>query len=244
MASWDNQKIFADKTLLTRYATERIVRLAQATLEHNETFSIALSGGSTPKVIYALLAEEYSQMLNWERIHLFWGDERCVAPTAANSNYRMVKESLLDHIQIPEGNVHRMKGEDTPQQAAADYAVEVKQFFPNPDDLFDLTLLGMGSDGHTASLFPGTDAVHEKQELVVGHYIEAVDMHRLTLTPPAILRSMNIMFIISGAEKAEALHEVLLGSENPDLYPSQVISRSGHAHVVWALDEAAASKLP
>ena len=243
MTDWDNRKIFPDSSTLTRYVAERIARLAQATLEHNETFSIALSGGSTPKPIYHLLATEFREALDWERIHLFWGDERCVAPDDPQSNYRMVKEVLIDAIRIPEDNIHRMHGEDDPNQAAMAYEEEILRFFDNPEELFDLNLLGMGDDGHTASLFPGTKAVHEDERLVIAHHIDSLQMSRITLTRVGILRSMNIMFIVSGSKKAQVLREVLSGADDPDRYPSQVIARSNHAHLVWAIDEAAASQL-
>lgn len=241
--SENNLKIQPNKASLIRYATERIVRIAQATLEVNERFSIALAGGSTPGPVYEMLGEEYGHLLDWSRIHLFWGDERCVPPDDAQSNYRLVKDMLLRHVEIPDTNLHRMRGEDKPEEAAAAYAAELQAFFQGEDELFDLMLLGMGDDGHTASLFPGTAAVHEQQRWVIAHYVEAVDMWRLTLTPPAILKSSNIMFLIAGEKKAKPLYEVLHGTYQPLLYPSQVIARQDHEHVVWVLDEAAAANV-
>lgn len=241
---WSKIKIQRDKATLTRYAAERIVRMAQATLEVNETFSIALAGGSTPRPVYEMLATEYAAMLDWERIHLFWGDERCVPQDDEQSNYRMVHEALIARVPIPASNVHRMRGEDDPVGAAAAYETELSTFFGDSDEWFDLTLLGMGDDGHTASLFPNTEALEEREKLVLAHHVQAKgDLWRITLTFPAILRSMNIMFLIAGADKASALYEVLHGTDDPQMYPSQTIARSDHPHIIYALDEAAAAKL-
>lgn len=239
---WDNLKILQDKPALLQYAAERIVRLATATLDVNDRFSIALSGGSTPRPMYEMLADKFDPYLDWERIHLFFGDERCVAPDDEQSNYRMVKETLLDKINIPDANVHRIHGEDAPEIAAKSYAEEIKAFFGDEDDFFDLNLLGIGEDGHTASLFPGTKAIHEQNELVIAHHVEAKgNVWRISQTFPTILRSSNIMFVISGVGKAEALKAVLEGDYEPDMYPSQVLSHSNHPHILWAVDSAVAS---
>lgn len=238
---WDNLKILPDKQALIQYTAERIVRLATATLEVNERFSIALSGGSTPEPVYAMLADKFDKYLDWSRIHLFFGDERSVPQDDEQSNYRMVKQALLDKIDIPDENVHRMRGEDEPGVAAKAYAEDILAFFGDEDEFFDLNLLGMGEDGHTASLFPGTAAIHEQNELVMAHHVEAKgDLWRISQTFPTILRSSNIMFIVSGGGKAEALKAVLEGNYDPDVYPSQIISRSNHPHIVWAVDSAAA----
>jgi len=240
----DNIKIQADKDTLIRYAAERIVRMASATLEVNDTFSIALSGGSTPRPVYEMLGQSLAKYLDWERIHLWWGDERAVAPDHEDSNYHMVKEALLNYIDIPQANVHRIRGEDDPQKAAEQYETEIKAALKTDEGLFDLNLLGMGEDGHTASLFPGTAALHETDKWVVAHHVGAKgNLWRISLTMPAILKSTNIMFLVSGENKAPALKEVLQGKYQPDTYPAQVIARSDHEHIVWAADEAAASQL-
>jgi 6-phosphogluconolactonase len=245
MEKWDNVKILADKTMLIRYAAERIVRIINATLEVNETFSIALSGGSTPYPVYELLGTEFASALDWKRIHIWWGDERCVPIDHAESNYYNTKQVLLDHITIPEANVHRVRGEaDSPHDAAAAYAKEVQAFLDDDELLFDLNILGMGEDGHTASLFPETDALNETEKLYVAHHVTAKgDLWRITQTFPTIYKSSNIMFLVSGEGKADALREVMRGADNPTLYPAQTVARSKHLHIVWVLDEAAASKL-
>jgi 6-phosphogluconolactonase len=152
MAEWDNLKILADKPSLVRYSAERIVRMVNATLEHNDTFSIALSGGSTPEPIYDMLGTMFGRLIDWSSVHIWWGDERCVPPDDEQSNYFMTKATLLDHIKIPAENVHRIRGEDEPEQAAKSYETELREFFKNDEALFDLNLLGIGEDGHTASL--------------------------------------------------------------------------------------------
>jgi 6-phosphogluconolactonase len=239
---WDNLKILPDKQALIQYTAERIVRLATATLEMNETFSMALSGGSTPEPVYAMLAQKFDQYLDWSRIHLFFGDERSVPPDDDESNYRMVKAALLDHIDIPDTNVHRIRGEDEPQKAAEAYAADIQAFFGDESEYFDLNLLGMGEDGHTASLFPHTAAIHEQEKLVIAHHVTAKgDLWRISQTFPTILKSSNIMFLVSGEGKAEALKAVFDGDYQPDVYPSQVVARSNHPHVVWAVDRAAAT---
>lgn len=244
MSDFDPIKVFPTTNELVQFTAHRIVNIANAVLQVNDTFSLALSGGSTPKPVYERLAQEYGTFLDWSRIHLWWGDERAVPPDDEQSNYAMVKAALLDHIDIPDENVHRIQGENDPTDAATAYVEEIAAFFTAPEmGLFDLNLLGMGDDGHTASLFPHTEAVHEHDKLVVAHFVEAHDMYRITLTPKAILESANIMFLVAGANKVDALYEVLEGDENTNEYPSQVIARSNHEHVTWVLDEAAAERL-
>ncbi|MEL7435940.1 MAG: 6-phosphogluconolactonase [Chloroflexota bacterium] len=242
--NWDNIKILPDKDNLVRFTAERIVRIASATLEVNDRFSIALAGGSTPEPVYRMLGDTFADTLDWSRIHIFFGDERCVPPDHDESNYKMVKATLLDHIAIPTENIHRIKGEDDPQAAAEAYAKELESFFADEEGMFDLNLLGMGGDAHTASLFPGTPAVHEKDALMIAHHVEAKgNLWRISQTFPTILQSGNIMFLVSGEGKAEALKHVIEGDYEPDTYPSQVIVHSDHQHIIWAIDQAAASQL-
>lgn len=244
MEKWGNLKILPDKEALIRFAAERIVRLVNATLEVNETFSLALCGGSTPYPVYELIGKEFASSIDWKRVHIWWGDERCVPIDHEENNYHNTRHVLLDHISIPESNVHRIRGEDEPHSAAVAYEQELRALLGNDEQLFDLNLLGMGEDGHIASLFPGSAALHEQERWLVAHHVEAKgNMWRITTTFPAILKSANIMFLISGAGKADALKEVMQGADNPDQYPAQRIARSGHPHIVWVVDEVAASKL-
>ena len=244
MSEWDHLKILANNSSLARYSAERIVRMINTTLEYNETFSIALSGGNTPYRIYQLIGSMFARLVDWERVHIWWGDERCVASNDRQSNYRMANDTLLSKIKIPPENIHRMHGEDEPQVAAQAYEDELKAFFGDDEALFDLTLLGLGEDGHTASLFPHTDVLFEKEHWVMAHHVEAKgDLWRITLTAPTILKSSNIMFMVLGAGKADALKAVLDGDYEPETYPAQLIAQAGHEHIVWVVDETAASLL-
>ncbi|MDQ7024767.1 MAG: 6-phosphogluconolactonase [Anaerolineae bacterium] len=244
MENWDNVKIQPDKQTLIRYAAERILRIASATLEVNDTFSIALSGGSTPYPVYEHIATKFADILDWQRVHIWWGDERSVPIDHAENNYHNTKKVLFDPLNIPETNIHRIHGEDDPHEAAKAYEQEIREFFAEDEQLFDLNLLGMGEDGHTASLFPKTDALNEDEKLFVAHHVTAKgDMWRITQTFPTIYKSSNIMFLISGTGKADAFYEVMQGADNPTVYPAQTVARSQHPHIVWVVDEAAAAKL-
>lgn len=232
-----------DSASLITFTAQRIANMIHATLQLNARFSLALSGGSTPRPLYErLAAEPYASGLDWAKIYIFWGDERCVPPEHTDSNYQMAYEALLSRVAIPKENIYRLRGEIDPTQAAADYEQDLRTFFADENELFDLALLGMGDDGHTASLFPGTAAVHEMEKWVVAHHIEKLQAWRLTLTPGALNRSANIMFLTSGGSKADMLRQVLEGEYQPATYPSQVI-KPANGEVVWLVDTAAAAKL-
>jgi len=220
----------------------RFLHLVRAALRSRDQFTVALAGGSTPRQLYSLLTEK---RLDWERLHFFWGDERCVPPDHANSNFRMADEVLLSHVPIPAENIHRIHGELPAEEAALDYEDELRHFFRYQTPRFDLILLGLGSDGHTASLFPGTPAVREKVRWVVGvdHRSPPPPLvNRVTLTPPALNAAANIIFLVSGTEKAERLAEVLQGPYQPELLPAQIV-KPVDGHVCWLVDQAAADKL-
>jgi len=232
---------------VSQRAAEEFVRLAQETTASDARFNVALSGGSTPKALYLLLAsEEFRQKIPWAKVHLFWGDERCVPPDHADSNYRMVRESLLARVPIPEQNIHRMLGEDKdPAVAASKYEATLRKAFglaPSQFPCFNLVLLGMGEDGHTASLFPHTMALSERERLVVANYVEKLSTHRLTLTLPAINHAAQVIFLISGDSKAAILREVLEGQENSQRLPSQSI-RPLAGKLLYIVDKAAAREL-
>jgi 6-phosphogluconolactonase len=232
-------------------AAEHVVSDAARAIGASGRFAVALSGGSTPKRLYELLASPaYARRIDWSRVHLFWGDERCVPPDDPASNYRMTREALLDHIPLPDINVHRIRGEDTPAWAAATYERELRQVFdtpPGPPSLtagrrFDLVLLGMGDNGHTASLFPGLSAVREKERWVVAEYVADMSMWRVTLTPPLLNAAMHIAFVVSGAGKAAMLHRVLEGPSEPQVLPAQAIVPADGV-LDWLVDAEAASRL-
>lgn len=235
----------ANAPALAQRAAAMFQQMAQEQIVQHGRFTVALSGGSTPKAMLALLADvPYCQMIDWSRVYIFWGDERCVPPDHPDSNYRMTSESLLTKVPVPPENVFRMHGEAAPAQAAQLYTAQLRQFFQT-DALprFDLVFLGMGADGHTASLFPHTTALHAAAGLVaVENYVEKLKSYRLTLTAATINQARTIIFLVSGADKAPALREVLQGTPQPELYPSQLI-KPINGELIWLVDEAAAQAL-
>ena len=210
---------------------------------------IAVSGGTTPKAMFALLADRsapYFARVPWDKLNLFWVDERCVPPTDAESNYRMTNEAMLSKVPLPAGQIHRMKGELEPEVAASQYEAIIRAEFGldrSGDPVFDLVLLGMGDDGHTASLFPHTQALFAMVPLVVANHVPQKDTWRVTLTWPVINRARRVAFLIEGAGKAQVLDDVLLGPYDPESKPSQLI-RPDSGKLTFLLDAAAAAKLP
>jgi len=235
---------------LSRAAADEFIRLADEALQARGLFVVALAGGSTPKSLYALLAgEEYRSRVPWDKTHFFWGDERHVPPDHNDSNYRMTCEAMLSKVPVPPSNVHRIKSEDPDaRRAAAAYETEMRAFFERHNLLarglprFDLVLLGMGPDGHTASLFPGTHAVRERERWVAAPWVDKFHTYRITLTPPVINNAACILFFVGGEEKAETLRAVLEGPEEADRYPSQVI-QPADGTLRWMVDQAAARLL-
>src|SRR3984957_11628439 len=209
---------------------------------------IAISGGATPKVMFALLAdpaEPFLKQVPWEKVELYWVDERCVPPDHADSNYRMTKEALLSKVPLPSERVHRMEGELEPEVAAARYEAVIRNTFRlegAETPTFDLVQLGMGDDGHTASLFPHTDALNEMSHIVVPNHVPQKDTWRITLTWPVINQGREVAFLIEGEGKAQVLHDVFLGPYQPETFPSQII-RPANGRLILLLDAAAASKL-
>jgi len=201
--------------------------------------SISLAGSNTPRRSYELLAAEPG--IDWSQVHIWFGDERCVPPDDPESNYRMTRETLFEPLGIPAANIFRIRGEDEPQAAAAAYAeVLVRELGSRPR--FDLLYLGMGPDGHTASIFPGTLAKIDDSKLVVANWVEKFNTWRITLTPHVINDATHVVITAGGAAKADALHGVLDGPKNPDIYPVQLVApEDGELH--WFIDEAAGAKL-
>ena len=235
--------VLPDAEALAREAARRFQRLAIQAVAERGRFSAALSGGSTPGALYRLLAgEPHGEQIPWERVHLFWGDERCVPPDDPGSNYRLAHEMLISRVPIPPGNVHRVRGELQPEAAAGDYADALRVFFDAPWPRFDLILLGLGADGHTASLFPGSDALAERERAVVATTAQYEDRptHRVTLTLPALNAARQVLFLVREATKAEIVQSVLQGGE--ERYPAQRV-RPVEGGLTWLLDAAAASRL-
>jgi 6-phosphogluconolactonase len=241
-----NLEIFKDTDKLSLALAEWITSLIEETLTRKNSFGFVLSGGNTPKKLNLLLASSpYRERIDWKKIHVFWGDERAVPFEDERNNARMAFDTLLNKVDIPGYQIHIMDTSLTPEQAAVQYRELLFEFFGTdvlPDQTFDLVLLGMGDDGHTLSLFPGTPVIHEEKLWVTSFFLKAQNMYRITLTKNIVNHSNHIVFIISGSDKANALHQVLVGEKNPDLYPSQVIiPTQGELH--FFVDEAAASKL-
>lgn len=232
---------YPDHEDLVQGAAELIAGLAVAAVAASGRFTVALAGGGTPRPVYEKLATPaFANRIPWDKVHVFFGDERCVAPDDPLSNFRMAREALLDHVPLPNGNIHRINGEDDPVRAAQAYELEMRGFFSAEDPpVFDLICLGLGQDGHTASLFPGTEALAEKNRLVVAQHVEAVDAWRVTLTPGVINAAGNVVFLVEGAGKAEVLQRVLQGPHDPDLLPAQLV-QPHHGRTHWLVDAAAA----
>ncbi len=249
---------FPSAEALADAVARHIVSLAADAISATGRFTLALSGGSTPRAAYTRLAtNDLARKVEWSLIHVLWGDERCVPPDDPRSNYRMAKEALLDRVPIPPEQIHRIRGEDEPQEAAADYEDELRSLLrmtpssaapsARPERSegmtgLDLVLLGLGEDGHTASLFPGQPAVHEAEYWVMAVPAPTGDMWRITLTPTVLNLARNVTFVVSGASKSQPLAQVLEGPFTPDLLPAQAI-RPGHGRLTWMVDEAAAARL-
>lgn len=248
MPSAQSIEIFATPSDLFHAAAEEFIRAARSAIGAQGRFAVALSGGSTPKALYSLLAANYATFA-WNRVFLFFGDERHVPPTDSESNYRMVNETLLSKLSIPAENVFRVHAENPDAAAAAaDYEAQLRSFFGlrsgvRPVELprFDLILLGMGPDGHTASLFPESDALGEESRLVVANWVAKFNTHRITLTFPVLNHAAEVIFMTSGADKAEILRQVLEEKNTPPL-PSQRVQPTD-GKLLWMLDQAASAKL-
>jgi 6-phosphogluconolactonase len=239
--------ICRDAGELSQKATERFVVLVNEASASSGRFTVALSGGSTPESLYSLLATPgFADRIPWPKVHLFWGDERCVPPDHPDSNYRMVRESLLSKISIPSENVHRMAGEKDPKLAAAEYEEQLIKFFrlsKGEAPRFDLILLGLGEDGHTASLFPESDALNEMQRLVATTYLPKLNAHRLTLTLPVLNESAEIYFLVAGKNKAAIVKELLGTDPTAAKFPAQRIQPADGA-LTWFITRDAAAELP
>lgn len=239
--------IYPTAQLQAQACAERIVSIAQKALSARGCFTIALAGGGTPRLTYQLLATEaYSSQIDWRDSYIFFSDERCVPPESRDSNARMARETLLNFVPIPLNHIHRIHGELEPQQAAEQHETALRDFFERRLGLrspqFDVVLLGLGADGHTASLFPGSPALHALGRWAVANEVAALKSWRITLTAEAINAAANVLFLVSGAEKAEAVKRVLEGPHRPELLPAQLIRpEAGSLH--WLLDAESAALL-
>ena len=227
-------------------AAKQIVEIISSCQQEGRICSVALAGGSTPRGLYRLLTQyPYQSQVAWEHLRIFWGDERPVSPDHQDSNFRMAQEALLSHVPIPSQQIFRIQGERLPEEAASQYESIIREQFgvvSGEFPRFDLILLGMGTDGHTASLFPGTTAVGESKKCVVAVWVEKLKTHRVTLTPPVLNAAKNVMFLVSGRDKASVLQVVLEGQNDPRRYPAQAV-QPNEGNVLWLIDGEAAHNL-
>ena len=240
-------RVFPTREELAFAASHHFLSVAQLSIMHRGRFMVALSGGSTPKMMYQRLANPRMQdCLDWNCVHIFWGDERCVPPDDEASNYRMARENLLDLIPIPAANVHRFRAELPPEAAAQEYEDEIRATFGmsagSPPPVFDLVFLGLGSDGHTASLFPETTVLDEQERWAAAVYVDKLSAWRVTLTPSVLNAARDVVFLVAGEAKADVLQTVLRKEDAPKIYPAQLVQPKLQ-DPYWFVDSAAARKL-
>jgi 6-phosphogluconolactonase len=236
-------KIFKDQKAASREMAEAISSIAEEAVAREGRFTIALTGGSSPQTLYEILrSDPHRQRIPWQNGYFFWGDERAVQFDDDRNNAKMTFEKLLNHVPVPADQIYRMNGEAAPEKAAEEYEILLKRHFGEQEPAFDLILLGMGVDGHTASIFPGSVAVHEKNRLVTTGYNSEQSTQRITLTAPLINKARHIFFAVFGDDKAETLRQVLEGEYNPEKLPVQLV-KSGQSEITWFLDDKSAKLL-
>ncbi len=235
--------IYDSKEKLSEEMTSWMCDLINSTLQDQEFFTLALSGGETPQMLYKKLAsEEYKEKINWKRVHIFWGDERVIPFDDDRNNAKMAFKNLINQITIPPAQVHKMRVDIEPLFAAKDYENVLQTYFGNTEKSFDLILLGVGDDGHTLSLFPGSLVVDEKQHWVNAVYNEKQKMYRITLMPSIVNKASHIVFMVTGENKSEILYRIIEGQYEPNVLPAQLI-RPENGELHWFLDKVAAEKL-
>ena len=234
--------IYATPADLAAAVADAFIDDARSAIEERGAFFGSLSGGTTPRAVYQLLAQSpRNELVDWKHVFLYFGDERCVPPDSDESNYKMAYDALLSRVAIPTENVHRIRGEDDPPAAARDYAkLLIEALGDSP--CFDLIMLGMGADGHTASLFPGTDPRTDEDRLVRAVYVEKFHAHRITIAPPVINNARHVLVAAEGLTKAPALYAALRGPNDPVQIPIQIVSPA-HGRLTWYVDQAAAAEL-
>jgi 6-phosphogluconolactonase len=224
-------------------SVDSILQAASGSIQQRGQFSLVLSGGSTPRPVYQALAQPgKAGEIDWYRTHIFWGDERAVPPGHPDSNYRMAKQALLDHVSLPPENIYRIHGEFHHQDSAKDYQGQIKNYFGNQEQRFDLVLLGLGADGHTASLFPESEALEENHLWAAANYAPSQQAWRITLTYPALLNSHQVIFLVKGSGKAEIVKRIIQDPQNSTQFPAAAVA-AGHPNLTWVLDQDAASLL-
>jgi 6-phosphogluconolactonase len=235
---------------LSEAAADELVRLAEEAVALRGVFHVAVSGGSTPKKLFQILAHRGRKAAPWDRVHVWWGDERNVPPDHADSNYGMTKHNLIDPLGLDHEHVHRIKGECDAEAAAAEYRAELAKHLGDGFPQLDYVMLGMGPDGHTASLFPGSPGLGNVEQTVIANEVDSPltkgKAHRITMTAAMLNWGRQIRFLIGGGDKAEPLWEVLEGARDPQLYPSQLIAPAtpDSGHLAYYVDHAAARRFP
>lgn len=232
--------------LVAEEAARRWAQIAQEAVSERGAFRIMLSGGNTPRLLYQLMAQDpWRDQAPWEQTYVFWGDERRVPPSHPESDYRMAREALLDHVPIPDDHIFRLKGEGLESSIIRDYETKLRRHFQLKQGewpRFDLALLGLGADGHIASIFPGTRAVSDLSSTVLVYAVPQLGVERVTVTLPVINHARHIIFLVVGAEKSGVLSESLDGPSMPSTYPAQAV-QPVDGTVTWLVDKAAASQI-
>lgn len=244
-----NAHVASSSNEVSRNAAQMFADVVTAAVSSRGVARVAVSGGSTPRAVFALLADPsapYLTSLPWQQLQLFWVDERCVPPADHESNFGMIKAAMLDCVPLPKANIHRMEGELDPEEAASRYEAEIRNVFRlegAQTPTFDLVMLGLGADGHTASLFPHTDGLHEMARIVIANHVPQKDTWRLTLTWPVIIGAREVAFLIEGEQKARMVQMVFAGHYDPESWPAQLI-RPASGKLTLLLDTSAAANLP
>jgi 6-phosphogluconolactonase len=235
-------RVFEDYGSLSHAAAELFVELGKTAVASPGRFAVALSGGSTPRQFYSLLGSSpYRDNLDWHRVHIFWADERCVPPDDPESNFKLVYDTLLSTIAIPDSNIHRVKGEEGPEKAARVYEQDIKIYFGSDKPVYDLIILGVGKDGHTASVFPGSIAIHETARIALPVLFSKPGVNRVTLTLPIINLASHVLILASGKAKSDVVQEILEG-ENLNQYPAGLV-HPVKGSITWLIDREAAASL-
>jgi len=243
MESGKRVHVFETPDAVAQAACDFIVRLAADTIRLSGRFSIALSGGSTPAKLFEMLATaEYAEQIQWSRVFVFWGDERYVPANDKRNNAHVAKTLLLDKVAIPAENIFAVPVDLEPAEAALQYEQKIDEFFGKNTKGFDLILLGLGDDGHTASIFPGSPVIHEQEKWVKEAYVEEQKMYRITFTPVLINQARNVLFLVTGAGKANIINTVIAGEQEINKYPAQIV-KPETGRLLWFLDKEAAAQL-
>jgi len=236
-------EVFESSEAMSVAAAVRFAGGSAGSIASKGTFSVALSGGSTPRELYRLLgSDRYIRSIDWRHVHVFWADERCVGPDHEQSNFKLARDSFLSQVPLPPGNAHRIRGEGSPEAAAEAYETDLREFFGKGLPAFDLIVLGVGEDGHTASLFPGSPALEEQLRLAVAVYRHPPEFNRITLTLPVLNNAREAIFLVSGSAKAPIVQKILGHPGGKATYPAAMVALF-RGRLVWLIEKSAAALL-